>query len=125
MRVCVRVVPVFAALFALIGCSGPSAKVKGRVTCEGKPVVGSILFSPKGENPNNTGPAVNGETDEDGNYELTLSTIGKHNVVVSPRDVKFRLKKGDVPHPCDLAPRELDLKAGENEIAIELKKRKK
>ena len=118
----IGVVPLIVGWFALAGCGGPSAKVSGRVTCQGKPVVGGILFSPKGENPSNSGPAVNVQTDEDGNYEVRLTTIGKHNVVVSPLGLKARLKKGQQAYPCDLSPKELEVKAGDNEIVIELKK---
>lgn len=118
----IGVVPFLVGCFALIGCGGPSAKISGRVTCQGKPIVGGILFSPKGANPDNTGAAVSTQTNEDGRFELRLTTIGKHTVVVSPNDVKLRVKKGQPAYPCDLSPKEWDVKAGDNEIVIELKK---
>src|ERR1019366_529168 len=78
----------------LVGCGGPSAKITGTVTCGGKPVAGSILFSPKGENDANKGPAVPTELKEDGTYELRLTTVGLHTVVITPRDMKYPAKHG-------------------------------
>ena len=106
----------------LVGC-GSSATVAGRVTCSGKPVNGSILFSPFGEGPDNTGQAV-GAPLKDGNYEIHLQTIGKHRVVVSPADVKYPAPPGQ-EYPCDLAPQTQDVKAGANTIDIELSSRSK
>jgi hypothetical protein len=117
---------VFAVLFAfgLAGCGGPASRVTGRVTCRGKPVQGSILFSPFGQEPNNTGPAVGAPLKEDGSYELKLQTIGKHRVVVSPADIVYPALPGQ-EHPCDLSPLEREVKAGPNEVVIELQPRGK
>lgn len=109
-----------AVLLASLGCSGSSAKVTGRVTCQGKPVVGGITFSPKGEGASNTGAAVNAGLTTEGRYELRLTTVGKHTVVVTPRDVKIPTKPGELDYPCDRAPKEVDVKAGDNDIVIEL-----
>jgi len=68
MTVRVSAAALLAALLALIGGGSPSAKVTGRVTCQGKPVAGSILFSPKGEEAGNNGSAVSANLDEHGNY---------------------------------------------------------
>jgi hypothetical protein len=95
--------------------------VAGRVTCRGNPVVGGITFSPKGEGAGNTGPAVSAALKEDGRYELRLTTIGQHTVVVTPRDVKT--KPGEPDYPCERTPKELEVKAGNNEIVIELAER--
>ena len=111
-------------LLTLAGCGGPSAKVTGTVTCGGKPVSGSILFSPKGEDESNKGPAVSAILKEDGSYELVLPTIGKHTVVISPSDVKFHRRAAEVAYPCDLTPKEWDVTAGDNKIVIELTNRK-
>ncbi len=118
-----RALVVLAALLTLVGCAAPPARVTGRVTCDGKPVVGGILFSPKGEGHGNTGPAVSAPLKKDGSYELRLATIGKHSVVVTPRDVKVPVKPGELDYPCDRSPSEWDVKAGDNEIVIELTKR--
>jgi hypothetical protein len=107
-------------LLALVGCGEQKAQVTGRVTCQGKPVVGSILFSPKGENERNTGPAVNTALGEDGSYELQLKTTGKHTVVVTPRDIKFPVPPGELDYPCDRSPLEREIQAGPNDITIEL-----
>ncbi len=110
------------ALAALLssGC-GSSTTVAGRVTCNGAPVKGSILFSPFGEGPDNTGPAV-GAPLKDGKYEIHLRTVGKHRVVVSPTDVKYPAPPGR-EYPCDLAPQTHELKAGGNTLDIELSSR--
>jgi hypothetical protein len=120
------VVVVLAVLFALglAGCGGPSGRVTGRVTCGGQPVRGSILFSPFGEGPDNTGPAVTAPLKDDGSYELELKTFGRHRVVVSPADVVYPAQPGQ-EYPCDLSPVEREVKAGTNEVVIELRARGK
>jgi hypothetical protein len=115
---------VLAGLLALIGCGSPSAKVTGRVTCQGKPVSGSIIFSPKGKDASNKGSAVTANLDQDGNYELRLSTIGKHIVVVTPNDIRYPVKPGEMDYPCDRSPQEWEINTGDNRIVIELTKRK-
>ncbi len=101
----------------LLGC-GSSTTVTGRVTCNGTPVKGSVLFSPFGEGADNTGPAV-GAPLKDGNYEIRLETVGKHRVVVSPSDIKYPAPPGQ-EYPCSLAPQIKQVKVGANTIDIEL-----
>src|SRR5687768_5687519 len=73
----------------------------------------------------NTGEAASATLDADGKYTLKLTTTGPHCVVVTPSDVKYPAKPGE-EYPCDLAPQERDLKAGENkDVDIELKPRPK
>ena len=118
---------VLVGMFAL-GCGGPAASVTGRVTCQGKPVVGVILFSPKspgGEVLNSAGPAVQATLSDEGTYELRLSSLGKHVIVVMPRDVAFRPKAGVFDYPCDRSPLEREIVAGDNDVTIELAKRNK
>jgi len=110
-------------MLATAGCGGPPATVTGRVTCQDKPVSGVILFSPKGEDAGNTGPSVNAPLREDGSFELRLTTLGKHIVVITPRDITLRPKPGEFDYPCDRSPLERDIKAGDNDITIELAKR--
>lgn len=117
----IRVMLLFL-VFALTGC-GVSAKVSGTVTCQGRPVVGSILFSPKGEGPENTGPAVPAQIKADGSYEVTLKTIGEHTVVITPADVKYPVPEGEFDYPCDRTPSLHQIQAGENKIMIGLKAR--
>lgn len=123
----VRRPPFWAALvlgvFAASGCGGSGARVSGRVTCDGKPVVGFILFSPRGTDPGSAATPVSATLQEDGNYELQLTTPGKYTVVVTPRDVNPRPKPGQFDYPCDRSPLEREVKAGDNTIAIELAKR--
>src|SRR4051794_2331127 len=109
----IRVLFVCGVLLPIFGC-GASAKVSGRVTCQGKPVAGSILFSPKGEDPKNTGPAVNAALKEDGTYEVHLKSLGKHTVVVTPRDIQYPVPPGQFDYPCERTPVERDIQAGEN-----------
>ena len=110
-------------MVATAGCRGPAATVTGRVTCQGKPVCGVILFSPKGEGAGNTGPSVNAPLGEDGRFEVRLTSLGKHTVVITPRDVAFRPKAGEVDYPCDRLPLERDIQAGDNDLTIELAER--
>ena len=110
-------------LIGLLGCGHPSAKVSGTVTCNGKPVTGSILFTPKGEGEANTGPGVPVALKADGTYEIQLTTTGPHNVVVSPVDVKYPVKPGELDFPCSLATKEYDVTSGVNTISIELTRR--
>ena len=110
----------------LVGCGGPSAKVTGRVTCQGKPVVGLILFSPKtnlGDENKPVGPSVSATLSETGSYEVRLSSVGAHTIVITPSDVVFRPKAGAFDYPCDRSPLERDIVAGDNEIVIDLAKR--
>lgn len=115
---------VLLVLFAMAGCGPPASKVAGKVICNGKPVQGSILFSPAGEGDNNTGPAVAAPLKDDGTYTLELKTSGKHRIAVSPSDMKYSTKPGD-EYPCDLATIERDIKSGANEIVIDLPPHKK
>jgi hypothetical protein len=125
MKVRITAVAMLAGLLAQIGCGGPSATVKGRVTCQGKPVVGGILFTPKGEDASNTGPAVTAVLKDDGTYETRLTTIGKHTIVVTPRDITYPPKPGEFEYPCDRSPQEHEVKSGDNDITIELTTRTK
>ena len=115
-------------MFATVGCGGPSARVTGRVTCQGKPVVGMILFSPKealGDTRTAAGPSVSATLSETGGYELRLTSIGKHTVVITPSDVVLRPKAGTFDYPCDRSPLERDIVVGDNDVNIELATRKK
>lgn len=113
--------PLFA--LALTGCGGPSAKVAGKVTADGKPVPGTVQFSPQGEGDANTGPSAAVPIGADGSYSLELKTTGKHRVVVSPSDIPYPAKPGN-EYKYDLAPTDHDVKAGDNSIDISLKPRK-
>ncbi len=118
----VRAWAVLALVAALTGCGGPTARVSGRVTCKGKAVKGSILFSPKTENAIAPGPAVAAPLKEDGSFELQLKSLGIHRVVVSPSDVVYPAQPGK-DYPCELKPLEREVKAGANQIEIELSPR--
>ncbi len=115
-----KMVAVLAVMLALTGCGGPVAKVTGRVTCQGKPVPGVIRFSPVGEDASNAGPAVTAEMKDDGVFDLRLTSIGKHKVIVSPRDINYPTPPGDFDFPCDRKAQEHEVKAGDNVIPIEM-----
>jgi hypothetical protein len=109
-------VAVVAALLALSGCSGPVAQVKGRVTCQDKPVPGVIRFSPVADEAQGAGRAVTAETNGDGAFELRLTSIGKYKVVVSPRDINYPPPPGGFDFPCSRSAQEHEVKAGMNVI---------
>ena len=116
-------IAIFLATLSSAGCGGSSANVTGRVTCQGKPVVGLILFSPKDQGGGKAGAAATADLNDDGRYQLSLSSTGMHTVVVTPRDVVLRPKKGEFDYPCDRSPFERDIKAGDNDVSIDLAKR--
>jgi len=124
MKFRINVVAIFLAVLTVIGCGSHEAQVSGRVTCQGKAVVGSILFSPKGEGQSNTGPSVPVPLNEDGRFEVRLKTIGMHILTVTPRDVKFPVPAGEFDYPCDRSPVEREVRAGQNDITLELAVRK-
>ncbi len=84
------------ALICLIGCGGPQmARVKGRVTCNGKPVAQAhVAFDPvpSSEKDREPGKGSTGFTDDDGNYILSTyknfdgAQVGKHRVTISLDD---------------------------------------
>lgn len=124
----------------LLGCSGgidqfATAKVTGKVLCDGKPVpFVRLTFAPIGEKKNqvNVGKAGVADADEDGMFTVSTygendgAVVGKHNVVVAP------------PHPekipeffCDCETNgakpviEVTVKAdGENSFTIDLPPKK-
>ena len=115
-----------AAAFAIgfAGCGPGTAKVTGKITCNGIPVKGSVQISPFGEGSDNTGPAVSAPLKEDGSFALEIKTTGKHRIQVSPSDVKYPAKPGE-EYPCDLSPIEKELKPGQNDLVLELPPPKK
>jgi hypothetical protein len=120
MKVHITMIALVMGLPAASGCGSRAAQVTGQVTCQGKPVIGTILFSPKGETEARSGSAVNAPLDEEGNYDLQLNTIGTYTVVITPRNVRFPVPPGEVDYPCDRSPLEREVQAGHNDITIEL-----
>lgn len=122
-----RMMLVLAALAFVAGCGGPSmAPVKGRITCNGKPVPQAALVfdpEPKTETDRLAGKPGTGFTDDDGNYVISTykafdgAQIGKHRVTVSledsnparcPRKQHFAREviAGDNVVDIDLAPKD-------------------
>jgi hypothetical protein len=104
------------------GCGGNAITVSGRVTCQGKPVSGVILFSPQDNDASSPGPSVSAPLQEGGRFDLRLTTTGKHTIVITPRDIVLRPKKGEFDYPCDRSPLTRDIQAGANDITIEMGK---
>jgi hypothetical protein len=108
----------FALFFLGTGCGSPTAKVSGKVSCSGKGVPGSVLFSPV-EKEATPGPATSVPVKEDGTFQAVLPTIGKHRLVVQPRDIKYPAPPGQ-EFPCSLKPTIHDIKEGSNDLSIDL-----
>src|SRR5687767_5385874 len=89
MKLTALLLSVILVLVTLTGCGNLSAKVAGRVTCDGKPISGLVQFSPFGEGPSNTGTMNQTQSKEDGTYVIKLKTIGKHRVIIIPDDINI------------------------------------
>ena len=116
-----------AAGFALLlsGCGGPvMAPVKGKITCNGKPVkAAAVTFSPvpASEGDKEAGKPATGFTEEDGTFVLSTfktrdgAIVGQHKVLVMIDETN--------PAKC---PRETritwEVKPGDNVVEIELAK---
>jgi hypothetical protein len=111
------------AMLAAGGCSGPlMAPVKGKVTCDGKPVrEAQVTFAPvgTGESEREPGKPATGFTDEDGNYVLSTNKaldgalVGEHQVNIMLDDTN--------PAKCTRQKRiTLEVKPEENVFDIEL-----
>src|SRR5262249_13168360 len=110
-------------LAALSGCGGRSlAPVRGRVTCNGKPVVAaSITFSPVpgSEGDRDAGKPGTGFTDAQGSYQLSTykpydgALVGQHRVLVALDDTNHARCKKEKRTT-------LEVKPGPNELDIEL-----
>lgn len=137
-----------ALLIVLTGCSGgakqaETGKVSGKVTHEGKPVeAGSITFAPITTGASaDTGVATKpagGAIKSDGSYVLTTyldgdgAIVGRHKVTFFPTPPQTPVESGTEPGKHDEAPAvspyrglmpkeaEVEVKAGANEINIEL-----
>ena len=119
------VIAVLAAALLTVGCSGPRfGSVRGRVTCQGKPVTRAlILFAPMpaGEGDKESGKPCGMALDADGRFSgLTTfrpgdgALVGRHRVVVTP-EFEFA-NPGCYPNKEIV----VEVKEGENEINIEL-----
>jgi hypothetical protein len=132
-----------ALLIGLAGCSGgqATAKVSGKVTHNGQPVTGGMLtFSPVASSSGavTAGKGATGEIKSDGTYVLTTNiagdgaVIGRHKVTFLPRAAAAAEAPAAEPGKHDEAPAaspfkglmpkepEVEVKAGENAINIEL-----
>ncbi len=132
-------VAVVALLVGMAGCdqSGAEykvAKVKGTVSHQGKAVKGgSITFQPvavEGAKAGAKGKPASAEVKDDGTFVLSTygkedgAVVGKHRVMYMPIAVGAESYE-DKPAPSPYAgltpkEKEVEVKPGENEIAIEL-----
>jgi hypothetical protein len=117
---------VFVFLVATLlsgGCGNTNlAPVKGRVTCNGKPVAEAMItFAPfpKSEGDREAGKPATGFTDDEGNYELSTykpydgALIGKHNVTITLDDTNPARCKREIRITLEVQPKA-------NELNIEL-----
>jgi hypothetical protein len=116
--------PVFLmAIMLLPGCGRPSlARVKGRVTCNGKPVANAHLtFSPvpRSEGDLEAGKPATGFTDAEGSFVLSTykprdgALIGQHRVAVTLDDIN--------PARCKrLTHLVRQVGPGDNDLTVEL-----
>jgi hypothetical protein len=123
MRTCLQILGLGVVLLALTGCSGPQiAPVKGRVTCNGKPVhQASVIFAPEPSSDKDREPGKGGTgiTDKDGNYVISTyraydgAQVGKHKVTIALDDAN--------PARCSrLKHLQLEVTARDNVLDIEL-----
>jgi hypothetical protein len=132
-------VAVAAVLAGLAGCKQSGAEfkvapVKGKVTHQGQPVKGgSITFQPvgvEGAKAGVKGKPATGEVKDDGTFVLSTygkgdgAVVGKHRVMYMPT-IAGAQSYDEKPKPspyAGLAPKEkeVEVKSGPNEIAIEL-----
>jgi hypothetical protein len=112
-------------LVAVSGCGEPLiVPVKGRVTCNGKPVEAATLtFSPLGSSPDvkEPGRPATGFTDAGGNFELSTNKefdgalVGQHSVNIMLDDTN----PARCPRQTNLT---LEVKPEDNEFKFELSK---
>jgi hypothetical protein len=134
----------FGLLLTLPGCSGgtpATGKVSGTVTHDGQPVTsGSLTFAPTG---GTVGKPASGIVKSDGSFTLTTyapddgAVVGRHKVVYLPGSAESgQEQEPALPEPGEhdeeeaapevpfsgLVPKEaeVEVKAGNNEINIEL-----
>lgn len=132
MRSCLSILVVLPVLFAVAvtGCGpGDRAAVKGRVSYDGQPVTGgSITFAPIASAAKAGKPAT-GKVQPDGTFVLGTDTaadgalIGRHDVFYRPPAAASENADPNVRSAYQgLVPKEseVEVKAGQNEIAIEL-----
>ena len=125
---------VTLSLVLLAGCGGgdfPTAKVTGRVVCDGKPVGNVLVFFEPLKDGNNAlvGKQGIGRAGEDGTFEVSTygtndgAVVGKHRVRVGWKEGKFDPSCGcEVNSDKDVM--EVEIKKGTNEIEVVLPKAK-
>jgi hypothetical protein len=135
-----RCASVSAVLLLVFGCGGPSDQpelgtVTGKVTLNGQAVEDALVeFIPK-----DGGRPSTGQTDTEGNYELSYSAsemgakVGTHSVRVSTlvaqelddsgKPVEGTGRAEEIPESYNVkSTLEKEVKAGDNEINLELTK---
>src|SRR5262249_37913654 len=122
MKARVLFLVVVAGAAFLAGCEPTLAPVKGRVTCNGKPVAeAQITFDPvpKNEGDRDAGKPGTGFTDAAGNDRLTTFHAGD-GALVGPHRVSVVLDNTN-PARCTREKRlTWEVKPGTNQVDIEL-----
>jgi hypothetical protein len=126
----------FAALCCLAGCNSagdfPTAKVSGRVLCEGKPAPHVMVFFEPLETGKSAlvGKAGFAIAKEDGTFQLSTygtndgAVIGHHRVRVGPPHREdFPNYKCDCYLNAEVDLQEVDVVKGKNEFELVLKKK--
>jgi hypothetical protein len=129
---------LIAALSLLAGCNSggdfPTATTRGRVICEGKPVPHVMVFFEPMESESSksaiVGRAGFAKAKEDGTFVLTTyddgdgAVIGHHRVRVGPPHREdFPNFKCDCYLNSEVDLMEVDVKKGQNEFELVLKKK--
>lgn len=117
------------------GCLSSTNAVSGTVTADGQPVTsGTITLAPvaAGGSSEAAGGPVSGAIGPDGKFKVAEGTVvGKHRVMFSPPAVEqpewdgYGTPPAKVPVPYEgmvAKESEVDIKAGTNELTIELVK---
>src|SRR5580765_3683418 len=118
MTVMFRTAVLLGVLLVAAGCGGEQARVTGKVTCKDKPVVGSILFSAKGETDEASGQSISVPLDDDGKFDAKLKVSGIYTVVITPRNIRFPVPQGEFDYPCNRDPLEREIPPGASELVI-------
>jgi hypothetical protein len=100
------VVLLVCVALALSGCGRwGTARVSGKVTLNGKALANArVTFQPIGERGKEAGPASVGETNESGEYTLTMVRKGGPGAMLGMHRVTITALQGPPPDPTDDNP---------------------
>src|SRR5262245_61776724 len=103
-----RLMTVSVAALAAPGCSSEPfqvAPVSGQVTLDGKPLAHAhVNFKPIAADTLNPGPGSYGQTDDRGQYTLTVVGLSRGGAVVGKHRVMITAPEGPPPDPASDKP---------------------